>query len=133
MVAMKAKSGHITLTTSASFKKLAPVYEELYMKFLKEAGQLPEDDEIVQTYIRSNMMDIEKDRKPEGYNRPGEMRLIFPMDTKEVSFYVYSPFKSQKVVKVTESLSKVLRENGFKHSIDWDQMLIDQAKRAQKP
>lgn len=126
---MRARSGHIIFSKGVQYKRLAPIYEDLYMKFLKETDQVPDEDEVVSMMVRSNMVDLENNRKPEGFNRPGEVRMIFPMDDKNVSFYIYTPQKCTKVVKVTEKLSRFLQSNGLRHKVEWDKMVIDEYKR----
>ena len=122
---MRAKSGHIIFKKGTKYKDLLKVYDKLFIKFLEETDQVPEEEDITQMMLRTNLMDIEANRKPEGYNRYGSMRLIFPIDSK-MQFYIYSPAKSTKVVKVTERLSKMLQKKGLKHTIEWDQMVLDE-------
>ena len=76
---MKVRSGHIQFEKGVKYKDLLPVYKELYMKFLRETGQLPEEEEVTNMLIKENMIDLEKGKKPEGYNRQGRMRMIFPI------------------------------------------------------
>jgi len=125
---MRAKSGHIIFTKGTKYKDLAPVYRELFMKFLEDTGQMPDEEETSNMLVRTNLMDLEENRKPEGYNRYGDMRLIFPM-TRDMQFYVYSSAKSTNVVKVTEKLSKYLQKKGLKHSVEWDRMILDMYKK----
>ena len=128
---MRARSGHIIFKKGTKYKDLAPIYKELFMKFLKDTDQVPDEDEITNMMVRTNLMDLERNRKPEGYNRYGNMRMIFPIDSK-MQFYLYSQVKSTQVVKVTESLSKYLQKKGLKHSIEWDQMILDDYKEKKR-
>ncbi len=132
---MKVRSGHIKFEKGVKYKDLLPIYEELYLKFLKETGQMPEEEEITSMLINENMMDLEKGKKPEGYNRQGRMRMIFPIMEKgarEIEMYIYGHYhsaKSLEVARVTESVSRFLKDKGFENDVDWDKMLIHKYKK----
>jgi len=115
---MKASSGHLVLNTRTEYQELAEVFPELLKLFLEETDQVPEDPEIMQMFIHLNQMDLEANRKPEGYNRKGRMRLIFP--TNRMEFYVKGSSKSGEVVRVAEKISKMLTKNGFEHELEWN-------------
>jgi len=115
---MKASSGHLVLSDSVEHQDMAGVFPEVLKLFLEETDQVPEDPEIMQMFIHLNMMDLEANRKPEGYNRKGRMRLIFPTNRKE--FYVKGSSKSGEVVRVTEKISKLLTRNGVEHELEWN-------------
>ena len=83
---MKVYSTHFILKGKSDYKDLAPVFPDILKMFLEEIGQTPEEEEILQMLIELNMIDLERNRKPEGYNRKGKVRLVFPMDRKE--FYL---------------------------------------------
>ena len=135
MVIMKVRSGHIEFKKGMKYKDLIPVYKELYMKFLRETGQLPEEEEVTNMLIRENLIDLEKGKKPEGYNRQGRMRMIFPIVQKpnqNLEMYIYGHYhsaKSLEVARVTESLSQFLKNHGFDNEVDWDNMLIHKYKK----
>jgi hypothetical protein len=95
----------------------------MLLKFLEESQQLPEDPEIVEILVEENLRDLRKNRKPEGYNREGPMRLIFPI-SKHVEFYIYSRGKMVEVARVAEQLSRVLQKHRLKHTIEWDQLRL---------
>ncbi len=132
---MKVRSGHIKFEKGVKYKDLLPIYEELYLKFLKETGQMPEEEEITSMLINENMLDLEKGKKPEGYNRQGRMRMIFPIMEKgarEIEMYIYGHYhsaKSLEVARVTESVSRFLKDKGFENDVDWDKMLIHKYKK----
>ncbi|MHC1709254.1 MAG: hypothetical protein AB9819_02465 [Methanomassiliicoccales archaeon] len=115
---MKASSGHLVLNDRTEYQELAEVFPELLKLFLEETDQIPEDPEIMQMFIHINQMDLEANRKPEGYNRKGRMRLIFP--TNRMEFYIKGSSKSGEVVRVTEKISKLLTRNGFQHELAWN-------------
>lgn len=131
---MKAWSGHIILDKSLQYKDLVPVYESLYEKFLNETGQKhQEEPEYDKMLLRTNMMDLERNRKPEGYNRLGKMRMVFPRkEAGPVEFYLYRQGRSTEVTKVTENLSDFLRAKGIKHTVEWDSMLLLKARKRRK-
>jgi hypothetical protein len=103
---MKAESGHIIFKEKFKYRDLQHCFDELMKVFLEETDQMPDEDEILQMFLRINMMDIEKNRKPEGYNRRGRMRLVFPL-TKG---------------RIAERLSKILKKAGIPHAIEWDKL-----------
>ncbi|MDH3365695.1 MAG: hypothetical protein OEM29_06830 [Thermoplasmata archaeon] len=119
---MKAQTGHIVFKGQFKYRNLSKSFEELLRAFLEETDQMPDEDEILQMFIRLNLMDISKNRKPEGYNRRGRMRLVFPLTEGKKEMYVRADVKTAQVVKITERLSKVLRKAGISHSIDYDRL-----------
>lgn len=131
---MKVRSGHIVFEKKVKYKDLVPIYPDMFMKFLEDTDQTPEEEEITNMLIKENLMDLEKNKKPEGYNRQGRMRLIFPMqESKEpLEFYIYGHYhsaKSLEVARVTESMSRFLKSKGFENEVDWDKMLIHKYKK----
>jgi len=123
---MKAESGHVIFREKFKYKDLQGCFEELLTVFLEETDQVPDEDEILQMFLKINMMDIEKNRKPEGYNRRGRMRLIFPMTSGRKQFYVRADSKTTETVRVTERLSKILKKAGVPHNLEWDKLLTIQ-------
>lgn len=123
---MKARSGHIILNKKTQYKDMSSFFEDFYKTFLRESNQISEDPEYTNMLLQTNMMDISKNRKPEGYNRSGSMRMIFPIKEKGVEFYIYRPVyrlgKNTEVVRVTESLSGYLRNKGVTHDVEWDKL-----------
>jgi len=118
---MRARSGHIKFDKKVTWKNLVSAFRPLFMKFLEETQQLPEDMESLDVLIEENLRDLRNNRKPEGYNREGAMRMIFPISS-QVEFYVYGRGKALEVARVTEALSRVLQKYRLKHSIEWDQL-----------
>jgi hypothetical protein len=119
---MKAQTGHIVFKGQFKYRNLSKSFEELLKTFLQETDQMPDEDEILQMFIRLNLMDLSKNRKPEGYNRRGRMRLVFPLTEGKKEMYVRADVKTAQVIKVTEQLSKVLKKAGISHSIDYDRL-----------
>ena len=120
---MRARSGHIEFDKKVRWKNLIPAFRPLFLKFLEETQQVPEDIDNVDVLIEENLRDLRNNRKPEGYNREGAMRMIFPISNK-VEFYVYGRGKAIEVAHVTESLSRVLQKYRLKHTIAWDQLKL---------
>jgi hypothetical protein len=115
---MKATSGHFVLKNKKDYRDIAKVFPEVLTTFLEETDQMPEDSEVLQMFIYVNQVDLDRNDKPEGYNRKGRMRLVFPLTRKE--FYVRGMAKSSEVVRITEKLSKILAKGGVDHDIEWN-------------
>ena len=118
---VRARSGHFKFDKKVKWKNLVTSFRPLFLKFLEETQQLPEDMESVDVLVEENLRDLRSDRKPEGFNREGAMRLIFPISN-QVEFYVYGRGKVLEVARVTESLSRVLQKYRLKHTIEWDKL-----------
>ncbi len=125
---MRVHSGHIRFDRSFTWKKLVPAFRPLFLKFLEESGQMPPDPEILGVMVEENLRDLKRDRKPEGFNREGSMRMIFPI-SKTPELYVYSKTKTTEVTRVTEQLSRVLAKYRLKHTVDWDKLLVFAEKK----
>jgi len=119
---MKAESGHIVFREKFRYKDLQGCFEELLKVFLEETDQMPDEDEILQMFIRINMMDIEKNRKPEGYNRRGRMKMVFPLTEGKKQLYIRADSKTAETVRITERLSKILKKAGVPHVLEWDNL-----------
>lgn len=120
---MRARSGHVKFDKKVRWKNLVTAFRPLFLKFLEETQQLPEDMENVDVLIEENLRDLRSNRKPEGYNREGAMRMIFPISD-QVEFYVYTRGKVLEVARVTEQMSRVLQKYRLKHTIEWDQLKL---------
>ena len=119
---MKAETGHIIFKEKFKYKNLEDVFDDVMKAFLEETDQKPEDDEILQMFLRINMMDIEKNRKPEGYNRRGRMKMVFPLRKTKKELYIRADSKTTEVVRVTKRLSKILKKGGIPHTVEWDKL-----------
>lgn len=119
---MKAESGHIVFKGKFKWKDLKDCFEEVLKAFLQETDQVPDEEDIFQMFLRINMMDIEKNRKPEGFNRRGRLRLVFPNSPDRKEMYIRSETKTAEVVRVTEKLSRMLKKAGVPHTVEWDQL-----------
>lgn len=112
---MKVFSTHFVLTGKSDYKNLAPVFPDILRALLEEIGQMPDEEEIFQMFVEMNTVDLERNRKPEGYNRKGKMRLIFPMDRKE--FYLKTYSKTTDMSGITETIKGLLTSAGVKFEI----------------
>lgn len=106
------------LKDQTEYRDIAEVFPDVLKLFLEETAQMPEDPEIMQMFVHLNQVELENNRKPEGYNRKGRMRLIFP--TTRMEFYIKGSSKSGEVVRVTEKISKLLTRNGVDHELEWN-------------
>jgi hypothetical protein len=120
---MRARSGHIKFDKKVKWKNLVPAFKPVFLKFLEETQQLPEDMESVEVLVEENLRDLRLNRKPEGYNREGIMRMIFPISN-DVEFYIYGRGKTVEVARVTEQVSRVLQKYRLKHTIEWDKLIL---------
>lgn len=120
---MRARSGHIKFDKKVRWKNLVPAFKPMFLKFLEETQQLPEDMESVEVLVEENLRDLRLNRKPEGYNREGAMRMVFPISN-DVEFYIYGRGKTVEVARVTEQVSRVLQKYRLKHTIEWDKLLL---------
>lgn len=120
---MRARSGHIKLDKKVKWKNLVPAFKPMFLKFMEETQQLPEDLESVDVLVEENLRDLRLNRKPEGYNREGIMRMIFPISN-DVEFYIYGRGKTVEVARVTEQVSRVLQKYRLKHTIEWDKLKL---------
>ncbi len=107
---MKVYSTHFVLKGKSDYKDLAPIFPEILKEFLTDIGQMPEEEEIFQMFVQLNLNDLELNRKPEGYNRKGKMRLIFPTDRKE--FYLIAYSKATDIAKVADTIGMILTRGG---------------------
>ncbi|UCD92933.1 MAG: hypothetical protein JSV43_03180 [Methanobacteriota archaeon] len=125
---MQARSGHIRFDKKVKYSDLLPIYRDIFERFLVETGQIPEEEpEYTEVLLEQNLIDLRNNRKPEGYNRSGSMRMIFPI-CEGVEFYLYGRGKDTEVPRITELISKLLKKEGLKHSVEWDKMLLYKKK-----
>ena len=109
---MKVSSKHFVLKGKSDYKDLAPVFPDILKMFLESIDQMPEEEELLQMLIELNTIDLEMNRKPEGYNRKGKVRLVFPMESKE--FYIKTYSKTTDLKPIAENISDMLKSAGVK-------------------
>ena len=127
---MKVRSGHLVFDRKVTFKQLLPVFRPMFLKFLEETQQIPEDPESLEVLLEENLRDLRRNRKPEGYNREGTMRLVFPITPKRIEMYVYSKTRTTDVPRVVEVMSRMFQKAKVKHAIEWDKLTLYQEKKA---
>lgn len=119
---MKAHSYHFILADGYDYKDLAPVFPDILKVILQENDhfQNEEDEESREMFVDLNMNDLLQNRKPEGYNRKGKFRLIFPMDRKE--FYIKTvTLKPNEVKRVGTIIEGILSTSDVKFETALDQ------------
>lgn len=127
---MKVHSGHIIFNRKTQYKDLVPVCKDLLTKFMHETHQTSEDPEFYNVVIDTNLIDLRNNRKPEGFNRMGSIRMIFPIkeNNKEIEFYIYRSSSATDIVRITETISKLLYKKGLKHEVCWDKTSMETKK-----
>lgn len=113
----KIHSYHFVLADGTEYSDLVPVFPDILNIILVENDhfQKPEDEENREMFIQLNMHDLKENRKPEGYNRKGKYRLIFPID--RVEFFVRSfTAKPADLLRVTENIGEMLSSAGIKYT-----------------
>ena len=115
VLSMKVYSSNFVLKGKSDYKDLAPVFPEILKAFLEEIGQMPAEEELFQMHVEMNMVDLLENRKPEGYNRKGKIRMVFPMDRKE--FYLKSFSRNTDISKITQKIASYLDSAGVKYNI----------------
>lgn len=103
---MKPTSINFILEGKTPYKDLTPIFPDILKMLLEDIDQVPEEEEMLQMLIDLNMNDLIKNQKPEGYNRKGKVRLVFPMDRPE--FYIETYFKDQDLVHIADKIGDML-------------------------
>lgn len=106
---MKSYSYNFVLKGKSSYKDLVPVFPDILKLILKENDhfQSDEDEESREMFIELNMSDLQADRKPEGYNRKGKYRLIFPIGVK--GFYIRTfTGKPNDIKRIGDEIADIL-------------------------
>ena len=112
---MKVVSTHFILKGKTDYKDLEPVFPQMLRVLLEDIGQMPEEEEILKMYEELNLADIRANRKPEGYNRKGKVRLVFPIGRKE--FYLKSYEKFNDLKTIVAKFSDILTDAGIDFEI----------------
>jgi hypothetical protein len=121
---MKATSGHFVLPEEVQYSDLAQVFPNILTTFLEETDQMPEDEDVLKMFIHLNQSELEKNEKPEGYNRKGRIRLVFPLDRRE--FYIRGNTKSNEVVRIAEKISRMLNGASISHELEWNRLYLSE-------
>ncbi|MEM0167393.1 MAG: hypothetical protein QW515_02015, partial [Thermoplasmatales archaeon] len=80
--------------------------------------------------IMLNTLDVKNNRKPEGYTREGKLKMIFPLEKKEIT--ILAPLPETYVRDITEDISKYLVSKKIKHTVEYDQMKYTAYRKKRK-
>ena len=128
---MKIWNSHIIMDKNVKWKDLGNVWEDMLRMFFDETRQFRDEPEQIDIIVKENMVDIKNNRKPEGYNREGRMRIVVPISDKR-EFFIYRGVYSDEIRIVTEKVSKFLAEKGIKHKVEWNDMLLYHMKKRRR-
>lgn len=127
---MKIWNSHFMLK-NYQWKDLEGVWGDMLRYFFKETRQFADEPEEADIIVEENMIDIKHNRKPEGFNREGRMKIVVPMSNKR-EFFIYRGVYSDEIRVVTEKISKFLAEKGIRHNIEWNDMKIFYMKKRRR-
>ncbi|MBE6517537.1 MAG: hypothetical protein E7Z67_05060 [Thermoplasmata archaeon] len=112
----KAHSYHFIFKDGTEYKDLIPAFPDVLGIILKEndhfQGNEPSDEENREMFALLNLQDLQENRKPEGYNRKGKYRLMFPMDRVEI-YIKSSVAKPVDIKRVAEKVKEILSASGL--------------------
>ena len=128
---MKIWNSHIILEKNLEWKDLEPVWGDMLRMFFEESRQFRDEPEQIDIIVEENMVDIKNNRKPEGFNRDGRMRIVVPISDKK-EFFIYRGVYSDEIRTVTEKVSKFLAEKGIKHKVEWNDMMLYKMKKRRR-
>ena len=127
---MKNWSAHLIFPDNFEWKHLEKSFRGMMELFFKETNEMEDEPDHREVIIVLNMQDIKNNRKPEGYNREGKLRMIFPLDRKEIT--ILAPLPEAYVRDVSEAISKYLISKRVKHILEFDQMKYTQYRKKRK-
>lgn len=119
----KAHSYHFIFTDGTEYSDLIPAFPDILGVILKEndhfQGNEASDEENREMFQLLNLQDLQENRKPEGYNRKGKYRLMFPMD--RVEFYIKSSVaKPADIKRVAEKVKEIISATGLTYTTSED-------------
>jgi len=106
---MNSMNVHFVFKGKFAYKDLMPVFPKILDIILEENEHFQEegDEDQRNMFLEMNMSDLRQNKKPEGYNRKGNYRLIFPIDAKE--FYISAHgVKSSEARRTAEKIQDAL-------------------------
>jgi len=127
---MKNWSGHIIFPQNFEWKQLEKSFRGMMELFFKETNEMEDEPDHRDVIIMLNMLDIKNNRKPEGYTREGKLRLIFPLNRKEITILASLP--ENYVRDVSEDISKYLASKKIRHILEFDQMRYTAYRKKRK-
>ena len=114
----KSNSYHFVFGKGVKYSDLEKVFPDILNVIFFENNhfQNPEDEESREMFLQLNMYDLSQNRKPEGYNRKGKFRLVFP--TNRMEFYIRTNVaKPPETMAVGEKIKEILSTAGIKFQI----------------
>lgn len=87
-----------------NYSTLAPVFKNMLNAFLVNSKIMLEEEEIFNLVVTLNTRDLEKNKKPEGYNRGIGNRLIFPIKKKGENIEMLVLYPSSGVPQVSRGV-----------------------------
>ncbi|MEM0161049.1 MAG: hypothetical protein QW258_03200 [Thermoplasmata archaeon] len=130
---MKVHSGHIYLSEKLDWKDLKKVFPEMFKLFLEESRQSFEEPNFVDILIYENMLDLDRNRKPEGFIRDGKMKMLFSKDGGiEIKIIRDKVVPNEDTKAVTEQLSRFLTSKKIKNRVEYDKMFWIELKKRKK-
>ncbi len=128
---MKIWNSHVIFDKSVQWKDLEDVWDDMLQLFFQHSRQFRDNEDAIKLIIEENMVDIRHNRKPEGFNREGKMRLVVPLSNRR-EFFIYRGVYSDEIRVVTEKVSSFLSKHGFKHKVEWNDMLLYEMKKRRR-
>jgi hypothetical protein len=125
---MAPRSGHIKFKKGTKWKDLIEPFPGLFELFLDETAQRNDDEMFDQMLLKQNLACLERNQKPEGYNRNTRVRMVFPIQERTVEFYIYRSTGADDIVRITNRLSEYLTEQKLDHKVEWEKMLLFELK-----
>ncbi|MGC8673233.1 MAG: hypothetical protein ACP5TO_07030 [Thermoplasmata archaeon] len=130
---MKVHSGHIYLSEKLDWKDLKKVFPEMFKLFLEESRQTFEEPNFVDILIYENMLDLDRNRKPEGFIRDGKMKMLFSKDGGiEIKIIRDKVVPNEDTKAVTEQLSHFLTSKKIRNRVEYDKMFWIELKKRKK-
>ncbi len=128
---MKIWNSHIIMDRSVEWKDLEPIWGDMLRLFFQYSRQFVDEPETVDVIVEENLVDLRHNRKPEGFNREGKMRIVVPLSDRR-EFFIYRGVYNDEIRVITEKISSFLARNGIKHKVEWNDMLLYEMKKRRR-
>jgi hypothetical protein len=131
---MKYHTGHIIFDNNLQWKDLEKVFPDLLHYFIEESRIEKTDSLNLNSIIEENMIDIKKNRKPEGFNREEKLRFYFnEIDGKKQMIIIRDKAIPNDDIKiVSEKISKFLNSKKIKNILEFDKLYYIEFKKKKK-
>ncbi|MEM3313489.1 MAG: hypothetical protein QXT48_03850 [Thermoplasmatales archaeon] len=127
---MKNWRGHIIFPQNFEWKQLEKSIRGIMEIFFKNTNEMEDEPDHRDVIIMLNTLDVKNNRKPEGYTREGKLKMIFPLEKKEIT--ILAPLPETYVRDITEDISKYLVSKKIKHTVEYDQMKYTAYRKKRK-